>query len=172
MISSANNPTTVHPDIGPKTQENVARYAAVSPTAINERLAALDREWDVERVLATTASCTVLIGIALGAWVSPLWLWLAAVVAFVQLTHALLGWKVPLQLARDLGLRSFAEIGYERYALKVLRGDFHHLAVVRTPEEREDLSRFEGEGGAVSGVEHIDAADPVAVSEALRAVKH
>jgi hypothetical protein len=171
MNNTTNNLSSVHPDIGPQTLDNVARYAAASAAAVDERLAALDREWHVERVLAVAGSVTVVIGIALGTLVSPLWLWLPGVVAVLQLVHALLLWRLPSDLARELGLRSFAEIGYERYALKALRGDFHHLAVIHTPEDREAVSRFEDEGGAVSEAEHVDAADPTAVSEALRAVK-
>jgi hypothetical protein len=172
MATSAKDLASVHPDIGPKTLDSVARYAAATTSAIDERLAALDREWHVERVLAVTTSLSVLVGIALGALVNPLWLWLPAVVAVIQFAHAVLLWNMPSQLARELGLRSFAEIGYERYALKALRGDFHHLAVIHTPEEREAVSRFEDEGGAVVEAEHVDAADPTAVEEALRAVKH
>lgn len=38
--------------------------------------------------------------------------------------HALQGWCPPVPVLRRLGSRTAAEIGRERYALKVLPGDF------------------------------------------------
>ena len=42
---------------------------------------------------------------------------------------------------------SAEEIAQERYALKAIRGDFQPMNLITTPQDREDLSRFEGEGG-------------------------
>lgn len=43
--------------------------------------------------------------------------------------HALQGWCPPLPVFRCYGFRTAAEIDYERYALKAIRGDFEGIAV-------------------------------------------
>jgi len=40
------------------------------------------------------------------------------------LQHAIQGWCPPVPILRRLGFRTADEINRERYALKVLRGDF------------------------------------------------
>ena len=52
---------------------------------------------------------------------------LPALVAGFLLQHALQGWCPPVPLLRRLGFRTTAEIDYERYALKALRGDFREM---------------------------------------------
>lgn len=94
------------------------------PQYIEERLAELDREWDIERCLEATAASFSLIGMTLGATVTRKWFALPAVVAAFLLQHAIQGWCPPLPLLRRLGVRTADEINRERYALKVLRGDF------------------------------------------------
>ena len=44
------------------TRANVAHYAAQGPQAIDRRLAELDREWDIERLLEANASSVVVLG--------------------------------------------------------------------------------------------------------------
>ena len=59
----------INEQIRHQTEENVARYAAAGPEAIDRRLAELDREWDIERTLEANAATVSLIGLALGATV-------------------------------------------------------------------------------------------------------
>ena len=54
----------VNEQIRRQTEENVARYAAAGPAAVERRLADLDREWDIEPpskrtppALSSSASC-------------------------------------------------------------------------------------------------------------------
>jgi hypothetical protein len=109
------------------TRNNVARYAAQGPAAIERRLAELDREWDIERLLETNASSLVVAGCALGAFVSRKFLVLPALVGGFLLQHAIQGWCPPIPLLRRLGVRTQREIDEERFALKALRGDFDHV---------------------------------------------
>jgi hypothetical protein len=53
---------------------------------------------------------------------------LPAVVAAFLLQHALQGWCPPLSIFRRRGVRTAREIAEERYALKVLRGDFRSVS--------------------------------------------
>ena len=91
---------------------------------IEERLRALDREWDIERTLQTHAASAALVGLGLSVLVNKKWLAVPTIVAGFLLQHSLHGWCPPLPILRRLGFRTPHEIEEERYALKALRGDF------------------------------------------------
>lgn len=110
-----------------QTEANVARYAREGRAAIDHRLAELDREWDIERVLEANAASVALVGLSLSALVNRKFLVLPVLVGGFLLQHALQGWCPPVPLFRRLGVRTAAEINQERFALKSLRGDFQHL---------------------------------------------
>ena len=116
-----------------RTEEAVARCAAGGPEAIERRLMALDREWDIERTLEANASSLALVGLGLGAFVNRRYFALPAVIAGFLLEHALQGWCPPVPLLRRLSFRTQSEIDEERYALKALRGDFRDIEPIRTP---------------------------------------
>lgn len=103
-------------------------YHARHPDAIDDRIAELDREWDIERTLEANAAGVSLVGLLLAVTVDRRWLFLPAGVAAFLMQHALQGWCPPLELFRRLGVRTAAEIARERYALKALRGDFAPVA--------------------------------------------
>jgi hypothetical protein len=104
--------------------EQRVRYYAQHPEQIDQRLAELDQEWDVERVLETGSSALTLTGLAMGISVDRKWLLLSVAVQGFFMQHALQGWCPPLPVFRRLGFRTVQEIDRERYALKALRGDF------------------------------------------------
>jgi hypothetical protein len=120
-------------------EDNVARYVDASPEQIERRLAELDREWDVDRILEAKSAGLILAGLGLGALADRRYLALPAVVATFQLQHALLGWSPPAALLRRLGVRTAVEIDQERYALKALRGDFRGV----TRRAKDDQVRIE-----------------------------
>jgi hypothetical protein len=97
--------------------ENVNRYAGQSRPAIEQRIEALDREWDVERALEVNASSLALTGLALGLTVDRRWLALPAVVMGFLLQHGVQGWCPPLPILRRLGFRTRGEIDREKYQL-------------------------------------------------------
>jgi hypothetical protein len=103
-------------------------FYAYNPEQIEARLQELQQEWDVERTLESNAASLALTGTVLGLLVSRKFLLLPAVVSAFLLQHAIQGWCPPLPFFRRLGTRTMAEIEAERYALKVLRGDFQDLA--------------------------------------------
>jgi hypothetical protein len=157
--------------VSQKTRDNVARYAAASPQRIGQRLAELEHEWDVERITAVTVNASLLLSLLLPALLGPIWLIVPALLAGFRLLHALIGWSPLVSLLRRMGYRMHCEISHERYALKALRGDFQRLDTVVTPQDREDLSRLEGEGGPPAPEYSSDASDPEIVNEAIRAVR-
>jgi hypothetical protein len=103
-------------------------YAAQDKQAISERIAALDREWDIERVLEANAATASLLGLLLTVTRGRKWILLPLVVSGFLLQHARQGWCPPVPLFRRLGVRTRLEIEQERYALKVLRGDFEAVS--------------------------------------------
>lgn len=112
-------------------------YYAQRPSEIDTRLRELDREWDVERVLATNAGVIALTGLTLGAARSR-WYILPGLVAAFLVQHAVEGWCPPMAIFRRLGIRTTEEINHERFALKALRGDFAGVYTEgdQSPDER------------------------------------
>jgi hypothetical protein len=111
-----------------ETEGRVRRAAAEGVSGINRRLAELDREWDLDRVLQTNASTLSLIGITLAATHSKKWAILPGIVFPFLIQHAVQGYCPPLPILRRIGIRTRQEIERERYALKVLRGDFGEIS--------------------------------------------
>lgn len=108
---------------------DVAGYVGEPAGKIADRIAELDAEWDVERVLEANAASLVLLSVGLGALHSRRWLVLAGVVPAFLLQHAVQGWCPPLEVLRRLGIRTRREIDAERTALKALRGDFDGVSL-------------------------------------------
>jgi hypothetical protein len=134
-------PRLINQRIRRRTEERLAQTVAAGPHAINQRLEELDREWDIERALEANAASISLIGLGLGAFVDRRFFALPALVAGFLLQHALQGWCPPLPVLRRRGYRTQTEIEQERYALKLLRGDFREVASPDTniPAEHADI---------------------------------
>ncbi|HEY1112497.1 MAG TPA: hypothetical protein VGE66_03015 [Chitinophagaceae bacterium] len=105
------------------TEENIHRYGSQDRAAIRERIEALNKEWDTERVLEVTSGINVLLGLALGLTVNRRWLILSAVSASFLVQHTLQGWCPPLPVIRSLGVRTKNEIEQERDALMEMLED-------------------------------------------------
>jgi hypothetical protein len=112
-----NTADEVNDQIGRQTRENISYYSRASRQEIDQRLAELDAEWDVERYLETMAPSFTLAGLALGVTVNRKWLIFPAIVQTFFLQHALQGWCPPLPVLRRLGVRTMEEIQEERCAL-------------------------------------------------------
>jgi hypothetical protein len=138
---------TLDERIRTRTRARVA-YQAEHRDAIPARLAALDREWDVERWLQLNSAMLSLAGVALALARGRRWLRLPAVVQLFLLQHGVQGFCPPLAVLRWLGVRTVSEIEAERAALRVLRGEVPGRAdgAARGPGERDGSSR----GGAVA----------------------
>ncbi len=107
--------------------EKSVRWHGAHSQEIGSRLQALDREWDIERVLETNASALAFSGLMLGMTTDRRWLALPALVTGFLFQHAIQGWCPPVPVLRRLGFRTAREIETERVALKALRGDFGRL---------------------------------------------
>ncbi len=98
-------------------------YYQQHPEEIDQRLAELDREWDIERALVANASVLMTTSVWWSLFGRRWTLLVAAAVSGFLLQHTLQGWCPPIPAFRRLGFRTATEIATERYALKILRGD-------------------------------------------------
>ncbi|MDF9797898.1 hypothetical protein OKW21_003161 [Catalinimonas alkaloidigena] len=120
--------------IDQKTLQHIKNYQNVTDEQITQRLKELDKKWDIEKTLEVNASSLSLIGLILGNYVNKRWYLLPGLVTAFLLQHGLQGWCPPLPIFRNMGIRTRQEIDEERYALKVLRGDFNHISDTSEPE--------------------------------------
>ena len=129
MIPSTTRRVPEHTDprvnerIRRQTEANVARYAAAGREAIEQRLAELEREWDIERALEANAATLTAVGAGLALLVNRRFALIPLVVGTFLLQHAVQGWCPPLPVLRRMGFRTQTEIGHERHALEALRRD-------------------------------------------------
>jgi hypothetical protein len=130
-----NTEDSVNEALTREAKERIDQYRSGSPREIDERIEELDREWDIERALETNASVIAFSGLALGVAHNRKWLAIPAVVLPFLFQHAVQGWCPPLPILRRLGFRTRKEIDREKYALKVLRGDFEQTGP-NTPTEK------------------------------------
>ena len=146
-------------------EQRLACLADAGPQAINERLAQLDREWSAGRVTKALIGAMIVVGFALTALLNPWWLVLPALggVFLLQYFFGRTSWLGAT--FREVGFRSGQEIDQERFALRALRGDFKNLPTVHEIESKDDISRFEGEGGLALEPEETkqDAKDAVKI---------
>ena len=113
-------------------------YHAIHPERIDERLKELEEEWDIERVIEANAASLMLAGLIGGLAFHRKCLGLSCLVAGFLLQHSIQGWCPPVPLLRRLGVRTKEEILRERYALRILRGDFNDIGeIVDSPPDEK-----------------------------------
>jgi hypothetical protein len=130
----------VNRQIDRQLEQRLRFFAVQDRETISERLAELDREWDVERTLQANAASLVLVSLVLGVTSSRKFFVLPAIISGFLLRHAIQGWCPPVPILRRLGVRTRQEIDEERYALRILRGDFDD--VLKTEGGGVDVSRL------------------------------
>ena len=131
----ANTDPQINQKIDSQIEERIRYYATQPRDVISSRIEELDQEKDIERYLETNAAAIALGGIVLG-MVRKKWLLLSATVLGFMLQHAIKGWCPPIPLLRKMGIRTRREIDREKYALKILRGDFQAM-----PTNPDDLKK-------------------------------
>jgi len=124
-MKHAESEAEIQRQIDAKIEESIRHYATQSPDVIARRIQELDNECDVDGYLATPAAGVGLGGITLSILGGgKKWLFIAGAFLGLLLKQALHGTSPAAPLFRKLGVRTRAEIDREKYALKILRGDF------------------------------------------------
>lgn len=140
----ANTAREINDRIDRQIQRNIEHFSGADKSEITKRIAELESEWDIERVLETQASTIALTGSLLTAFVSRRFIAVPLFVTGFLLQHAIQGWCPPIPILRRLGVRTRSEIDAEKFALKALRGDFDDL--------RNDIDMHSRADKAVSAV--------------------
>jgi len=151
-------------------EQRLACLADAGPLAIDDRLAEIEREWTAGRMTKATIGVLIAIGFALAA-LNPWWLVLPAVGGLILLSYLFGRTSWIGMMFHGMGYRSGFEVDQEKIALKVLRGDFRHLPTVHDVENREDISRLEGEGGIAIDPDTAKVDSKDAARGALEAAK-
>ena len=124
----AHTAAAVQKKIDSTLEERIRFFAAQSKEAMSRRIDELDQEWDLERVMMTGGAGAGLGGILLSLLGGgKKWLLLSGGVLGFLLMHGVQRWCQPAAALRRFGIRTRAEIDAERYALKLLRGDFESV---------------------------------------------
>jgi hypothetical protein len=123
----ANTAEYVNKRIDEKIENSVRYYSGRTRAEVTCRIADLEREWDIERVLQLAAASLSLTGLTLAAVKNRAWFLLPTTVLTFLFLHAVQGWCPPVPVLRRLGVRTREEIERERYALKALLGDFEDV---------------------------------------------
>lgn len=132
----AGTPAAVNQRIDQRTMQRVWGYARKPPEEITRRIQELDNEWDVERVLEAQTAAVSLAGVVLSGVFRRRWLLLPAGSLGLLLQHSLMKNSLAAQLLRRVGIRTRREIDAEKYALRLLRGDFDRIREVDEESHR------------------------------------
>lgn len=118
--------TLEHSTDAEKDIQDKINYYYHDQEEITLRLAELDEEWDIERIIQTKVAALTIAGVVLSATGNKKWLALplaASIVAIATIAR----WNKPMPILQKLGFRTRVEIEKEKYALKAIRGDFKYL---------------------------------------------
>jgi len=143
-------PPTSSPCRAHDLESRLAKIADAGPAAVEDRLNQLDWEWTAGRMTKVATGVIVLAGVALTAATGSWW-WIAMTVVggLFLLEYSFSRTSVLGRLFSEMGYRSGCEVEQEKFALKTLRGDFRHLPTLHDIEDKDDITRLEGEGGIV-----------------------
>jgi hypothetical protein len=106
------------------TRKNLLFYGSLGREALDERIQALEDEWDLEKAGAVLLSGAGVLGLVMGLIGSRHWRLLAWAAVPLLFLHGRGQWKSAEGLLRPLGFRPRRDIQEEKYALKAMRGDY------------------------------------------------
>jgi len=113
--------------INQQTLDNIEIYKDCDNALLTNRIRRLNSEWDIERCIGLGAGLSVLIASILGIKKGRSMFMITGVVAFFVLVHTIQGWCSSVTFLRSLNVRTSEEIGNEKTALKLARGDFNNI---------------------------------------------
>lgn len=107
---------TANRAIDASTRDAIQRVTAGGRAAIEQRLTALQQEWDIDRVLMANFAALVFAQLV-AATRDRRWLWGPLVQTPFLMMHATVGWCPPSLWFRPMGFRTRFEIQAEREEL-------------------------------------------------------
>lgn len=161
----ARTPSAINSQIDRETLEVLECFRSATPEDVELRIRRLEREWDLDRAADVAGGALAVIGLLLGIR-RPRWMTVPVAVQALLLLKASPTHVDPVTLAlRVIGFRSTREIEREKFALKVLRGDYHRFEV--DPTAKGALTTAQGEVGVESRYEDISSTGPIRTSHGL-----
>jgi hypothetical protein len=128
-------PSSINAKIENETWQRVSKYLNSSEDEITGRIHELEKEWDIERYLGVNMSTLAISGLSAGvATKNKKWLIVPAIVLGFFFQHSIQGWCPPLPIMRLFKIRTRKEIEQEKYALKIVRGDFIDLRTLSSAD--------------------------------------
>jgi len=119
-----------NPDVNEMIRENTLDNLLCLEDAkeddLSKRIAALNSEWDTERLEEAKAALCVMGCSLFGIAKNKYWSFLTLIAGTFLLQHAMLGWCPSTPFVRKMGVRTAEEINQEKMVLKMLRKDFSH----------------------------------------------
>ncbi len=143
-----NSPAEINKAIDQQTLELLERYKDAAPGEIQTRLDVLDESWDLECYVEMFGAGVTLAGIALASRYRRLW-FVPAISSALVFAHAMPVWDPLTPFFRLFGVWSRQEIEREKFALKILRGDFERLETDRSAKSA--LAAAQGSVGLKEG---------------------
>ncbi len=135
----ANTPPEINEAIDREIAASVRFYAGKTDYEISRRIEELCSEWDIGRHVETRAAVISIVGLVLGFKRGRKWFVLPLIATTFLLLYAVLGWAPPVPFLRKAGIRTRQEIDVEKYALRVLRGDFDDLFPRKTGQKTQRI---------------------------------
>ncbi len=123
----ASSSRSANAKIDQKIIDSITAAMQLKEKELTYKIHELDKETDIENILERNASALAFIGVLLGAFWSIYWLILPGLVLPFLFLHAIQGWCPPIPILRKFGVRTRKEIDNEKFALKIVRGDFDSL---------------------------------------------
>ena len=134
-------------NVPPKIEQRLHAVVDQGPVEIEKRLDQLSTKWTIGRVSKVVLGLVITLGLFLGHFATPYWLILSFLGALCLLQYAFFPTSPLERLLKLFGMRTGTDITQERVALKTLRGDFQEVPTIHKIEDRDAVSRMEGEGG-------------------------
>lgn len=122
------SPGRVNRRIDAMTEARIEEFRTKPLIEVRARIAELEREWDVDRILMAVFAVVGGTTFLLGEKVNRKWLALFSVQMGFLLYHSVKGWCPPVSVLRRLGFRTVREIEAEKSALESFLGN-PHLAI-------------------------------------------
>lgn len=135
-------PSVLNRQLDAQAEHRIADFldGGNNPASCQARISALNREWEMERVLTLCVGAASIASM-LAARRGGRSLWAVPVAGGAMLMQqALTGGSLLVPLLRRLGFRTRKEIELEKYALKSLRGDFRRIPVEGGPLARANAA--------------------------------
>jgi hypothetical protein len=114
-------------DIDDKFESILKIYAHADHELLNRRLIELDEELNLVRALKSNAMAITVTGAMFGLFASRKWVALPFLVSGLLMQYAMKGSCLCVATFRHLHVRAVSEIERERYAIKMLLGDYNYV---------------------------------------------